>query len=562
MRWITFGYRHAETVFKLLAGDIPDASYSLKHTNFKDRVRRPMRVSLGCHLVGAAEPVPDTSHGPSQCEANIKRVSAAMPPINRAKLRRLKRFVVRTCQQEFAGKQFSPEENFDFDEWIKQAPYTQERKRVLIDTKAESYSSYCKKMYNVKSHTKNESYPSYKAFRLICSRSDEYKCEVGPFFQKLGDIVFQNEHFIKKTPVEERPQALLDMFKDKVHTFFTDYSSFEATFVRELMVIERGIYAWFLEFSPHKDRLMKLFDQGIFSTNHIVLTDWAFSVLMKRMSGEMNTSVGNGLMNMFMTFFILEESGAAEYDGKFEGDDGATWYLARNHGHSKPPTEQDYLDIGAKIKIIVPDEPTLESFCGLIFDPDVLDNVTEPLSSLMSFGYTTDQYINASDDKLSALLKSKALSMLYSYPGSPIHKSLALYGLRVTKHIDDDYMKKVCSKTYMNAYEREELSLNERRKDRYDEMLAKPIHNKTRLIVERKFGVSVEMQKYIENYLDGLETLQPLNIPMALDHIHQDCLDYYERYGQKYDRGDNTDFADCSTRQYKIFSTSQIFSLF
>jgi hypothetical protein len=274
----------------------------------------------------------------------------------------------------------------------------------------------------------------------------------------------------------------------------------------------------------------------------------------KRMSGEMNTSVGNGLMNMLCTFFLLEQAGNSEYGGYFEGDDGVCWYTNPTFSSSKPPSQFDYRDLGAKIKIEIPDEPTLASFCGLIFDPEVCDNVTEPMAVLMNHGWTSHQYVAAGRTKLDALLKSKSLSLLYSYPGAPITRSLALYGLRVTGHIDDKYMNKVLEKKYMNTYEREKLQYQQSAsQEKFEQLLNHKVNFKTRLLVERKFGISVELQLHIENYLDNLTTLQPLNIPLALDHVDKDCIDYYERYGYNTNKPYDHFFQLPNIRKYKIF---------
>lgn len=256
-----FGYRHGEVGIKLSPEDLPDDTFKLKYVNFCDKSRRPMRISLGCHLLGAAEPVPDIKHGPSQLEGTIKRVAKRMPTIDRATLRRLKRSVDKNLKAMFANIQIDVNEIFDFDAWIDQAPYKQSRKDELRKVHDKPFNK--KRGYNVKGFTKDESYPQYKMFRGIMSRSDDYKVRVGPFFDILGKLIFGTEHFIKKVPVNLRPDYLMDRIGDAVDTMFTDYSSFESWFVKIIMKIERRIYLYFLKGNPRKDEIMKFIDKGI-----------------------------------------------------------------------------------------------------------------------------------------------------------------------------------------------------------------------------------------------------------------------------------------------------------
>jgi len=266
----------------------------------------------------------------------------------------------------------------------------------------------------------------------------------------------------------------------------------------------------------------------------------------------MNTSEGNGLMNMFMTFFLLEEAGNFEYGGYFEGDDGVCWYTSVDYSSAQPPTTLQYEAIGAKIKIMIPPEPTLESFCGLIFDPVVLDNVTDPLECLMSFGYTTRQYEFACESKRLALLRSKSLSMLYSYPGAPILKALALYGLRVSDKIDDKYLAKVESRMKICSYDKEE-TIQDRRAQKFDDVLNKPVHTLTRLVVERKFGIGLELQYKIEKYLNEKNDLSPLDIPEVLDYVHPDTIKYYNTYAINLHPKSKFSFTATQHRPYKIW---------
>lgn len=477
-------------------------------------------------MIGAALPVPDVTHTLSQIEGAVKRVATRMPVANRARLRRLERFVKRFLNLHFSQDRFSADEMFDFDSWIDNTPYTVKRKTEL---RAVHENSLCSVVNSkIKAFTKDENYTEYKFHRGIYSRDDDYKVRVGPFFKKFGDRLFKSPWFIKKIPIPDRPKAMAKKLEKFMNKFMTDFSSFEATFGTELMRIERLIYAWFLDKCSRKDEILKLFDAGINGRNYITFKNAIISILRRRMSGEMNTSEGNGVMNMMMSFFLCEESGDMTYDGFFEGDDAAIGIS------SKPPTDEMYAELGANIKIDLQDNWVEGSFCGMIFHEEVYDNVSDPVEALMSFGYTTMQYCEASDLKLNALLRAKSFSLLYQYPGCPILRELALYGLRMTTHIDDRYMIKVITSTFMNSYDKE--LFEESMMARHNLVFDKVIDVRTRDLVERKFKITKEEQVEIELYLSKLEVIQPLEIQSFLGRCHADCVDYYSVYGLRADR--------------------------
>lgn len=510
-----------------------------------DKARNPIRISLGCHLLGAALPVPDISHSPSQIEGCVKRIGVQMPPINRARMRRFKRFVHKFLELHFSDCRFHNDENFEFDEYIEATNYSRKRKENLKDTHSKHFNENGKAR-NCKGFTKDENYPEYKHFRGIMSRSDDYKTRVGPFFQKFDKILFSKKQYIKKIPVTERPAWLTDKFKHARDIFNTDFTSFEATFGREMMKIERMVYSWFLKYNYKHDEIMQLFDFGINNTNTIRYRDFTIKIDRRRMSGEMNTSGGNGLMNLMMTYFILYETGnSLDLQTAFEGDDGQV------EVDKCMPSPQLYSDLGAKIKIEIPSSPSEASFCGLVYDVDALDNVTDPIDSLMSFGYTTAQYIGACDKKLKALLRSKSLSMLYEYPACPILKSLSLYGLRMTNDIDDKYMKNVIEKMRLSVYYRDQWiecinNINTQN------MINKPIHNNSRYLVQKKFNIPILVQLEIEKYLDNLTQIQPLDLPQILTLVHPDTIKYYSDYGTTYISPKQI-FSKTPARPYKLW---------
>ena len=554
--FVTYGYRCQEVGLDF-EPERPDASYRLIGIDTREIPRKIMRVSLGCHLIGAANPVPDTNHAASIAQGAIKRVASAMPPLNRAKVRRLSRFCDRFLKKHF--EPFSSDELFDFDEWIQDTNYEAYRKdelrevynNIMVkDATSANFAEYKK----IKMFVKDECYLTYKFLRLICSRSDEYKTLVGPFFKKLGQKIFNSEWFIKKISLNDRPDAIYEKLRHFEKIFCTDFSKYEATFVKYLMKVEYRMYNYFLKNHPKKQIILDLIRKGMHGNNRVENKFLSFIIECKRMSGEMNTSEANGLMNMMITFFLLEESGNMEYDAYFEGDDGIVGL------NGNLPTANDYSDLGAIIKIETPERISYASFCGLVFDEDVKDNVCDPIDALMSFGYSTRQYVFANRFTKLSLLRCKSLSLLYQYPGCPILASLARYGLRVTNSVNDSKLEKTYKNTKFNTYEKD-LNLTIWREYKDNGIFDREINIKTRILVEHLYKITVDQQFRIEKYLDSLNILQPLNIPELMPLIHQDAKHYYQHYGVTTDLKQSCKLyiPDYNINKYKIWTDATNF---
>lgn len=508
---ILYGYRPVEFGTSLLDTELPDVSFRVTQIRkeFYDFNRRdPVRCSLGCDVEGLVCPFPDLNHGPSILAGCTKRVGAAMPQMNRRTLRRFKRFVKRYREKYLQHLTIDPNEDFDFHVWISGAPYTQSRKNELTRVWTEGRDK--KAILLVKSFVKKEFYPLPKHLRGIYSRHDDYKVRVGPFYKVFGDLLFSGKHFIKKIPGPDRPDALLQKLGRYKTIFCTDFSQYEATFVRELFSIELDIYRWSLRKHKRQKEIVDLLalSQG---TNDIAFKSFSCKLNAKRMSGEMNTSCGNGLMNLLITMFVLQECGndLEKVDGFFEGDDGIV-------GCQVVPTAAQYAELGAVIKIEVPNSISEASFCGNVFDETAKHNVTNPMEASVCFGWTDIKYVNAKEETKRMLLRSKGLSMLYGYPGCPILRSLALYAIRVTSDVVSTEVKKEKFLKFAEVHAESAYHVDKLRLAlATDYRVNVEIHHNTRELVHRLYGLSSEKQLQLENYLDGLNEITSLKLDFA-----------------------------------------------
>jgi hypothetical protein len=362
----------------------------------------------------------------------------------------------------------------------------------------------------VKSFVKAETYPEYKHARGINSRTDMFKCAVGPIFKLIEEEVFKHPAFIKKVPISDRPKYIADrLARVGAEYFCGDFTAFESHFTKQIMkTIEIPMYTYMVQHLSEGAYFLNLVNNVIAGTNLCKYGHFNVTVEARRMSGEMNTSLGNGFTNLMLILFLFQEKGEI-VDPVVEGDDSCVSFM---HSH---PTVEDFKRLGFTIKVETHKNFEEMSFCGLIFDSEDLLNITDPIDVLSSFGWASKFYVRCNSRRRRTLLRCKALSYAHQYPGCPIIQSLAHYALRVTKSIDIRHF--VYNDRGINGYERDELisildNGSGRIKSRIEPIEVPP---RTRLLMERVFGIPVAQQKQIEEYLDSLDELQSLGGPIS-----------------------------------------------
>jgi hypothetical protein len=385
-----------------------------------------------------------------------------------------------------------------------------------------------KKHYLVKTFQKDESYPAYKHSRMINSRTDQFKCAVGPIFRQIEKEVFSLPHFIKKVPINDRPKYIINRIKrwDAIY-LATDYTAYEAHFTREVMeAVEFVLYEYMVSKLPGGQAWLNLVKSVIGGRNVCVNKNMTIEINATRMSGEMNTSLGNGFSNLIFMLYAAEKCGCSEVIGVVEGDDGL-FSMKVNEGGCIPSVEF-FASIGLTLKLEVHANLETASFCGLVFDEHDLNNVTNPLEELAEFGWTSRRYLKSASKKLEQLLRSKAFSMAYQYPGCPILKSLAAYGLRVTRRhgkIGSEQFAGLMDKCVDNVYYREQMA--EALKLGIPDV---KIGDNTRRLVERLYGIPVDAQLEAEAYLDSLDVITPLRLNRLVALCPMAWVDYYGHY--------------------------------
>jgi len=482
---------------------------------------------MGCHLIGACLPKPDLSDNLS-VEAGVQaRFMSSPPKPKNNKIARLKLFVRAWVRKNL--KKIPSNSDVSVANWLSHCSYPAHRKKELLD-KWEKLSNirdarFWSKYVRCKSFPKDEPYIDWKHVRGINSRSDEFKCAVGPIFKLMEDIVYKHKAFIKHVPVADRARYVMEMLYKTGATYYaTDYTAFESLFTAELMeACEFELYSYLVEDLPAGEEFMGLIRDAFLGINMCEFRGFTAKVPATRMSGEMCTSLGNGFSNLMFMLFIAAEKGISEADveGVVEGDDAAFSAVGEEL------TGDDFTELGLNVKIEKHIHLNEVSFCGLIFDVDDQIIVTDPRKVVADFAWTGRDYCHSKTKTLKVLLRCKALSMAFSYPGCPIIAALADYGLRVTRSVDiHDFVR---NKWKTPEYYREWLimMLPDERKLAHRKRV---VLMSTRFLVEKKFGISVEDQLKIEAYLDGLESIQPLDLPWLVWACPESWSQMFSRY--------------------------------
>lgn len=374
--------------------------------------------------------------------------------------------------------------HYSFEEWLHATPYTQSRKEDLLNVWKRLEGGYPTREVSrkVNCFVKTESYVGdgdeeglrQKFPRMIMSRVDEAKVTMGPAFKAIEEKIFAMPWFIKHVPVPDRPAMLSDLYQTGCKYYESDFTAFESSFCWKVMITcEMKLYKHMLQNFPRMYEYIEttLTGMNYMSTRHGVRV----KVSAKRCSGEMNTSLGNGITNLLLNLYVAEQNGSY-IKGYVEGDDGI-------FAVSTLPTSEQFEVLGFSIKIKEVDHPKLASFCGILASGN--DIVRDPSKFLMNFNYSHSCVHATKPSVYMGLLRAKALSAMYETPNSPIISELAYKALEMTRgfdprFIDDGYhIKPPC-----------EMKIS-----------APNVTPESRMLVAEAFGIPEEDQILIEGLI-------------------------------------------------------------
>jgi len=539
------GYRSDEVNLKVT--EVPDATcFVLRKlfTRYDPSVRPPMSASY-VQTIPAILPKPDVTHPYSLLDGIAKRMAYSPPKYDRNERKRFRKFV-----RKWLKKNLTPideTDDLDFDEWLESTPYEAWRKEEIkkaypIDCFVNGEVDVKKfKNFKVKIFTKEEYYPEFKHFRGIWARSDEAKCILGPFFRRIEKQLFSLPYFIKKIPKNDRPEYI-NKFMNNAYLRFqsTDYTSYESHFTTDMMDdCEFELYRYMSSNNVKAKMLTRLIFKILASTNVADNNYFSVKVDAKRMSGEMNTSLGNGFSNLMFLLYAVEKYKFDHSGPIVEGDDAVI-------GLNEPIPKDYYIKMGLNVKMQFVDNISEASFCGLVYDSLDLINIREPLECLCTTPWVTKKYASCTKSVYYSLIKSKALSLMYEYPGCPIVYN---YGRKIFDLLSEFKIKSAQTTPYQKA-----LFLKAFQAYKCDNIPFKETGQSTRLLMEKVFNIPVSLQFRIEKEIEYM-TIDNFNIPSALEAMPGIWIDNYNSYVL---RSQDQDWNNICRQDYLTYSKLDI----
>jgi hypothetical protein len=514
LRLYLYGYRMNEIDYP----KIMPCKKSLKFLWLQSyKQQRGYRRILSTSLPICFTPTPprvDPGHTPSYVGGTIKRMGYEPPPIKRKTKLEFKKFVRLWCIKNL--KPLTEDEIPSVAEWLETVDYPEARKKELRRAWRKYQKNPCRKtLKRVKSFIKDETYAEYKYPRLINSRVDVAKCLFGPLCAIVSKKLFALPQFIKNIPVDRRPLALRDhILVDGQESSSTDYASFEAHFTKTRMSMTTKILFRHMtkNCSSYTRKLSETMLTTLQGKNVIQNKIAMFIIEATRCSGEMDTSLSNGFTNsMNIEYLAWKKKCQVKYF--VEGDDGiSSWIPA-----SCTPTEEEFRELGWNIKVDRSKDLACLSFCGQVYDTDDLVVVTDITEQLARVGWTNQRYVSSNRNTLLQLLRAKGFSLSYQYNGCPI---LGVLGRRILEMT-------------------ESVQIEKRIIDQYDSyhkpVLLKAIENlppfkepgsRTRLLVEKLYGIDFSAQIQIENQFKNLE-FGVHELPVQPPKLWED---YFQKY--------------------------------
>jgi len=391
-----------------------------------------------------------------------------------------------------------------FEDWLEKTSYSLGRKQYLRMLRARKYHM---KDETIKSQSflKWEGYLKAKPPRGINSPKDFSKTIAGPVIKAIEKKFFAMKYFVKNSLPETWPDRMWELFGERP-VLETDFKSFEAHHRDKFAKLFAFFVSHMLRGAGVSQNVRRLIARMIVGVNVCSFDELHVEVRDRLMSGVVWTSLQNSFLNFclmsylaMLTRFDEPSEHIAEIDdvffGLIEGDDG----ICLDVGQSIEPAQR----LGCLLSFDRQENFGMAKFCGVTCDPLERIVVINPLKVLRTFFVLEGRYESARENTHLRLLRAKALSYLYLFRDCPVVGPLAYKVCQLTSGFD---VRAISSGSYgVMSY----LVEAQKAKPWLKDPVVTP---NSRLVVERKYGLDVGQQIYLEQRIsamtrDGCEVL-------------------------------------------------------
>lgn len=513
--------RYENRLDRIRQTDVDNRSIRI-HPSEKHRagVRKTMFSNLPWVYKGACPIKPDDNDLASQIDGVKHRVGGTCPQIVQATLNDFRAFVGRWIKANL--QPLEAETDVTVETWLKESPYTQDRKEELQEIFDRYRTGYLQgkevDFEHLESFIKDEFYACPKTFRTINSRVEIFKCLVGPIIHAVEKEVFRLPYFIKKIPVAERANYIYNFLDPNGVIFSTDVSAWEGSMKDVIMeACEVQLFDFMTSSLPAHNEFMALYRQLLLN-NKLCFSGFVVDILARRMSGEMSTSLGNGFTNLMIILYTAWKEGI-DVKCVTEGDDNLISAIRKL-------TDRYARELGFNLVMEDADAINEASFCGLIFS-DEKHTIRDPFLCMMKLGWNTQQYLGANRKTRMQLLRAKALSLKCEMPNCPI---LGVLADRLIELTDGIAVKKSIQRLvrHLSLYKRNQfLDLIKN----YNKVWREPadINTESRVLMEKLYRVPVDAQLIIEEDIKEM-TLTAYSHPVVDEFMPMDNKLFWAHY--------------------------------
>ena len=282
------------------------------------RDTEPIARSIGMRIKGYSPPMADSLDASTILAGAKFRFCRKHVPANKRYLKEVKVHVRDYCEKNFDPIQYG---TVLFYEYLDQTTYSVAKKMKLIRIYESQTGHPSDFRYGSFGKTETLSNPNvFKHVRCINGPCDEWKVYAAPYIHAVEKVVCKDRHFAKYIPVIDRPKAIYDRLSGFTGPYYvTDYTSFESSFVPDVLeAIECELYDYMLQNYPEASLIIR---KQLIGKHKCRFKGFDLSVEGVRMSGDCNTSLGNGFANLMLMSFNAKKQGLL-FDGFVEGDDG------------------------------------------------------------------------------------------------------------------------------------------------------------------------------------------------------------------------------------------------